>query len=191
MIIAVLIVAAVVSIPIAGGSFSELSGLSIRGSWLMLFGLGIQAVVIFSDSTIDHSMAVAIHLASYGCAVIFCALNHRVRWMGVVGLGGSMNLVAIAANGGVMPASPWATHVAGIVQQPGAFANSTIVDHARLQFLGDILPIPKSWPFSNVFSVGDLFLVVGFVLVLHEASGARWIRSWPSAPVVNTTASTP
>lgn len=181
MIVAVLLVCAVLSIPVFGGSFTELTRVPVRGTWLIVFGFGIQFVVISIAPEMSHAAAVSIHLASYACAVVFCAMNWNIRWMPVVGLGGGLNLVAIAANGGEMPASAWATRVAGIVEQPGKFANSTVVEHPRLLFLGDVFAIPKSWPLSNVFSAGDLLLVIGCVLVLHAASGARWTRP-PTRP---------
>jgi hypothetical protein len=179
MIVAVLLGLAVLSIPVLGGSFAELTRLPVRGTWLIVFGFGIQFVVISIAPEMSHALAIAIHLASYGCAVVFCAMNWKIRWMPVVGVGGGLNLVAIAANGGEMPASAWATRVAGIVEEPGKFANSTVVEHPRLLFLGDVFAIPRSWPLSNVFSVGDVLLVIGCVLVLHAGSGARWTRAAP------------
>jgi len=177
MIVLVLVGLAIASIPVFGGSFSELTKLPIRGTWLILFGFGIQFVVISIYPAMSHDVAVAIHLASYAFAVVFFLLNRKIAWMWAVGLGGCLNLLAIAANGGVMPASAWATEVAGNFEDAGEFANSTVVDHPRLAFLGDVFAIPDSWPLSNVFSIGDVLLVIGCVLVLHAGSGARWSRA--------------
>lgn len=179
MIVAVLLALAVLTIPLVGGSFNDLTRLPVRGTWLIVFGFGIQFVVISIAPSMSHGLAVTIHLASYACAVVFCAMNWKIRWMPVVGVGGGLNLLAIVANGGEMPASAWATRVAGIVEQPGKFANSTVVEHPRLLFFGDVFAIPKSWPLSNVFSIGDVLLVIGCVLVLHAGSGARWTRPRP------------
>ncbi|HSB85013.1 MAG TPA: DUF5317 domain-containing protein [Ilumatobacteraceae bacterium] len=177
MIVLVLVALAILSIPVCGGSFAELTKLPVRAAWLVVFGFGIQFVVISVYPTMSHDVALTIHLASYGFAASFFVLNRRIAWMWLVGVGGVLNLTVIVANGGVMPASAWATRVAGNVVESGKFANSTVVDHPRLQFLGDVFAIPESWPLSNVFSIGDVLLVVGCVLVLHAGSGAPWTQS--------------
>ena len=91
----------------------------------------------------------------------------------MVGVGGLLNLVAIAANGGVMPASRGALSTAGLDVQSGQFANSDFVDGANLAFLGDVFAIPAGWPGANVFSVGDVLMLVGVFLVVHAAAGSR------------------
>ncbi|HEY7628860.1 MAG TPA: DUF5317 domain-containing protein [Ilumatobacteraceae bacterium] len=185
MIVLILVALAVASIPLVGGSFAALTKLPVRATWLVVFGFGIQFLVISVVPDLNHNLAVAVHLTSYGFATVFFVLNRKIAWMWLVGLGGLANLVAIAANGGVMPASAWATRVAGHLEETNKFANSAVVDHPRLQFLGDVFAIPASWPFSNVFSIGDVLLVIGCVLVLHAASGARWTR--PAADPVEQT----
>jgi len=78
--------------------------------------------------------------------------------MALTALGAALNLLAITANGGVIPASPAALAMAGLpVDEPG-FQSSTAVDDPRLAFLGDVFAIPASWPLSNVFSVGDVLI---------------------------------
>ena len=49
-------------------------------------------------------MTTSLHLVTYLVALGFVAMNLRLRGMWVVGLGGLMNFIAIAANDGVMPA---------------------------------------------------------------------------------------
>src|SRR5581483_5559131 len=81
--------------------------------------------------------------------------------------GGLANFVAIIANGGVMPASRRALEIAGHAHVHG-FANSTAVAHPKLLFLGDVFAIPPSVPLHNVFSIGDVLIVVGIFLALHR-----------------------
>lgn len=82
-------------------------------------------------------------------------------------------MAAIVANGGVMPASDWAVRVAGLAHEADAFSNSRPVENARLWFLGDVFPIPKGWPLANVFSVGDVLLVVGAAVSVHCLGRSR------------------
>ncbi len=79
-----------------------------------------------------------------------------------------MNLAAIAANGGTMPATPEALAVAGIAADGEHFVNSGVVEQARLWWLGDIFAVPASLPLANVFSLGDVVLLVGFGWLVHR-----------------------
>ena len=57
--------------------------------------------------------------------------------------------------------------------QPGA------VDDPRLLFLGDIFATPSSWPLYNVYSVGDVLIVAGVLVLLHGVGGSRLVpRRW-------------
>ncbi|MBA2636630.1 MAG: MFS transporter, partial [Solirubrobacterales bacterium] len=76
----------------------------------------------------------------------------------------------------VMPASGSALASAGLPADHGTdFANSVAVADADLAFLGDVLAIPASWPLSNVFSVGDVVITLGIVVVLHVTCGSRLV----------------
>jgi hypothetical protein len=78
----------------------------------------------------------------------------------LISAGGALNLIAIVANGGVMPASEAALRRAGLDAEAG-FSNSAHVADARVAWLGDVFAVPASWPLSNVFSIGDVVVVAG------------------------------
>jgi hypothetical protein len=92
-------------------------------------------------------------------------------------LGAALNLLAITANGGVMPASPAALARAGLADDPG-FQNSTVLADPRLAFLGDVFAVPASWPLSNVFSIGDVLIAAGLAWGLHRVCGSRLVPRW-------------
>jgi hypothetical protein len=69
-----------------------------------------------------------------------------------------------------MPASRGALAAAGRAAETSGFTNSTAVAHAHLAFLGDVFAVPTPLPLANVFSVGDVLLLVGAALLLHTAS---------------------
>jgi hypothetical protein len=100
----------------------------------------------------------------------------------VVALGGALNFIAIVANGGVMPARRGALETAGLDVRGGEFANSDFVEGAHVGFLGDVFAIPDGWPGANVFSVGDVLMVLGALLVLHAATGSRLLAGPRTAP---------
>jgi MFS family permease len=97
--------------------------------------------------------------------------------MWLIALGGAMNLVAIAANGGVIPASPAALLTAGRGLGTAGFRNSAALADPNLAFLGDIFALPPPFPFHNVFSVGDLCIALGAAVALNRICGSRLIPS--------------
>lgn len=171
LVTAVLLI--VLSVPPLGGRLGALAELRLRWTPALLGALGVQLAVLRLAPDWPDAVLAGGHVASYGLAAAFLAVNRHVPWLWLVGLGGLANLAAIAANGGRMPASPAALDAAG-VPPPGVFSNSAAVTGAELAFLGDVFATPAGWgPFSNVFSVGDVCLVVGAALALHRICGSR------------------
>ena len=68
-----------------------------------------------------------------------------------------------------MPADMDAWRRAGLKPvPPGVFENSQALSDPKLGFLGDIFAIPASWPLSNVFSIGDVLIVIGGTYLAHR-----------------------
>ena len=110
-------------------------------------------------------------------AGLFLVANRELPGIPLVVLGAAANLLAIAANGGVMPASPSALATAGLPPEQPGFANSAALAHPRLAFLGDVFAIPAGWPLANVFSVGDVLIAAGAAVAIHGLCGSR--LPWP------------
>jgi hypothetical protein len=161
------------TIPLAGGRLGRLEGLELRSIWLAALAFGIQVVIVTLVPEGDTTLHRAAHLASYALVGACVLRNLHVRFLWVVALGGLLNLIAIVANGGVMPASRGALDAAGLGARSGEFANSDLVEGAHLAFLGDVFAIPADWPAANVFSMGDVLMVAGAFLALHAATGSR------------------
>lgn len=181
MIVLVLTVAIVISVPLLGGKLSRLGQVEFEETWLVIFGFMAQLVVVSVAPRELEPIAGAVHLASYLLAGAFLVMNLHIPGLWILGLGGGMNFAAIVGNGGTMPAGSWATQISGLVQAEGEFANSGMVEHPKLLFLGDIFPIPAGWPLSNVFSIGDVLLVIGAAVVIHGLSGSRLSGAYTSA----------
>ena len=65
-----------------------------------------------------------------------------------------------------MPAASSALDRAGL-RAEGGFVNSARSDSA-VGFLGDVFAVPAGMPLANVFSIGDVLLVVGLALLLWQ-----------------------
>ena len=166
------------TVPLAGGSLSALADVRLRGSWILVLALGVQVVIISILPGGSETLHRVLHLSTYAGAAVFLFANRRIRGLGVVAAGGAANAVAIAANGGVMPASASAMSAAGL-HASSAFVNSGAVVHARLSFLGDILAVPSWMPLHNVYSIGDVIIVAGAAIALHSICGSRLAQRPP------------
>jgi hypothetical protein len=171
MLIGTALLACILSVPLIGGRLSGLTELGFRHAWLPLVALVAQVLII--SVLPGGSGDAAIHVATYAVLGVFLVLNRHVPGLLVIALGGALNFAAIATNGGVMPADPDAVAAAGIPQDATQFANSAPTDGAPLGFLGDVFHTPGWFPVHNVFSVGDLVIVLGAFVLLHRACGTR------------------
>jgi MFS family permease len=163
----------VASVPLAGGRIGRLSNIEFQRPWAGMAALILQYAIMRAFPEGDATLHAGLHLVSYGLMFYFLAANLSLPGLWLIGLGGACNALAIAANNGVMPALPSALQTAGIIQVPGEFANSTAVADAKLQFLGDVFALPAGAPMANVFSIGDILLLVGAFVLLHRVSNSR------------------
>lgn len=172
MLLVIAAVVLVLSVPLAGGSLKRLAGLNIRASWTVLLSAAIQVGITSVIRGGSHELHVLLHFGSYALVVWFLIANRRIFGMPLLALGAALNILAIAANNGTMPASAFALRVSGI-DTSGGFENSGLVAHSHLAFLGDIIPVPGPWPIGNVLSIGDLLIYTGGFIVLHCACQSR------------------
>jgi len=149
-----------------GSDLRRLGQFRLRHSWLVWLALAVQIVVI-SILPDMGAWSEAAHFASYGLAALFAILNNRSAGTWIVAIGGTCNLLAITANGGIMPATSSALKASGWRPTPGHFANSAALPHPRLVFLGDVFSTPPWFPVHSVFSIGDILIVLGVAVFLH------------------------
>jgi MFS family permease len=165
------------TVPLLGGRLDALADLELQARWTLPAALGLQMAIVYAVPDWPHDLLSAGHLASYAFAVGFLVANRRVPGLLLIALGGTSNLLAIAANGGVMPASRSALATAGLEDTPGQFASSIAVGNPKLGFLGDVFAVPASFPVHNVFSVGDVCIVVGAFVLLHRVCGSALVQA--------------
>src|SRR5829696_4584433 len=170
MLIGSALLLCILSVPLMGGRLSSLGELEFRHAWLAVAALVVQVLIISVLPGGGGGLSEEIHLATYALLGAFLVVNRRIPGLLVIAAGGALNFAAIVSNGGVMPADPDAVAAAGIPQDATEFANSAPADGAPLGFLGDVFHTPAWLPIQNVFSVGDVVIVVGAFLLLHGAA---------------------
>jgi hypothetical protein len=173
MIIGLAYLLVLLSVPVARGRLSALADLQLRKPGLAGAAILIQVLVISVLPFGDHTIHTSLHVLSYVLLGAFAFANRRLTGVPIIAIGGLSNFAAIAANGGVMPTAPSAARSLAVTGSSDEFLNSRVLDHPRLQFLGDVFPTPASWPLHNVFSIGDIVLLIGVFVLVHAACGSR------------------
>ena len=149
-----------------GGRLDRLGDLHFHWAWLAIAGLLVQ-VVLFSPLVAGAIDAAGprIYVASTAAVLVAVLRNWRIPGLAIVAIGAACNLLAIAANGGVMPASPEAVAALGLDAAEG-FSNSVVMVDPALRPLTDIYALPAWLPAANVFSIGDVLIGVGVAVVI-------------------------
>jgi hypothetical protein len=178
------------TVPLLGGHLVLLAEQRFRAGFVAVAGLLAQVLIISVAPGGSHAAHVVVHLGSYGLIGYVLWANRRLPFLWVIAAGGALNFAAIAANGGVMPATRGALRTAGSLPPPGHFINSTIVEHPHLQFLGDVFAIRAPWA-HNVFSVGDVVIALGTFLCIHTLCESRAALGRPRGLVSDSAASAP
>lgn len=158
-----------------GGLLSNLTQIRFRWWPVALTGLAFQ-VLLFSPPLGSQvgSAGPALYVASTLAVLAALLRNLSLPGFALIAVGATLNLVAIVANGGQMPADPAAVAaLLGEARIPGeSFSNSIVAGSgAVLAFLGDTMVLPRPMPFANVFSIGDLLIGIGAAFFLVRTMG--------------------
>ncbi len=120
----------------------------------------------------------------------FVWLNRRIPGLWIIAVGAASNATAITVNNGTLPASAAALRRAGLPVRSDEFVNSGVLADPKLGFLGDVFAIPAGWPLANVFSIGDLLIVLGAAWGAHRICGSVLVPAWrrDESPAIGDTA---
>jgi Family of unknown function (DUF5317) len=169
-----------------GGRPARLAALRPRAPWLAWLAVPAQLAQAYAPAVrrvVEADLGVPMLLLVYAPVGLWLVVNLPGRPVGVrvavvmLLLGGSMNGVAIAANGR-MPFSVVAAQRAGVPAAKVAATdlpkNEQATAETRLAWLGDNLPVR---PLRKVVSAGDLVIVLGVALLVTTVTSA-----WQQAP---------
>jgi hypothetical protein len=162
-----------------GRAPAQIGRISLRSAWLALLALVLQWPMLRAQAGPTEDLAVqqALFLLSHLLLLAFVWRNRRQPGILVVGLGVAGNLLVILANGGLMPITPETL----VRINPGTSLESwSLGSHygyskdvilargaTRLWFLSDILVLPRPFPWPTAFSLGDLVIAAGIILLLQ------------------------
>ncbi len=162
-----------------GRAPGHIARIQLRSAWLVLLALALQWPLLRARAgpTQDLIIQQALFLSSHLLLLVFVWRNRRLPGILLVGLGVACNLLVILVNGGLMPISPETL----VRINPGStldwwptgthygYSKDVILakGDTRLWFLSDVLVLPPPFPWPTAFSLGDLVLAAGIVLLLQ------------------------
>ena len=173
IVVAVTIVAIAVNKGVKGIENKE-----VKFVYLIFLGFLIQIAIFnqrFASSSLNKFMPFLYIVSLIVLLVFVIANSQRYLGMKVAFVGSVLNFIVIAANGGYMPQDINKLYLAGLsskaelLQASGKFYNAIIMsENTRLNFLGDVIAIPQLKPIASVYSIGDMFLVLGICIFIFE-----------------------
>lgn len=138
--------------------------------WLpvLVTGLGLQTLLdaLAQRGAVGDAGTVALLLVSEAAVLGFCIRNWYRAGMLLIGLGFTLNVLVILANGG-MPVGPDAIRAMGGDPTGAVLAGKhhLMTATTALPWLADVIPLP---PIDLIVSVGDVVLIAGMVPFAHD-----------------------
>lgn len=151
-----------------GGRFRYAARNDLHWLPVLVAGLALQTLLdaLAARGAVGDAGTVALLLVAEAAVLGFCIRNWYRAGMLLVGLGFTLNVLVILANGG-MPVGPGAIRAMGGDPTAAVLAGKHHLMSATtaLPWLGDVIPLP---PIDLIVSVGDLVLVAGMVPFAHD-----------------------
>ena len=162
-----------------GRTASQIASIHLRSAWLALVALALQIPLLRAPVGPAEQVRAqqVLFLLSHLVLLAFVWRNRRLAGIQIVGLGVICNLLVILVNGGFMPISPDTL----VRINPGTTADQwpagyhyghskdiiVLPENTGLWGLSDILVLPPPFPWPAAFSLGDLLIATGIVVLLQ------------------------
>jgi hypothetical protein len=158
---------------------ARIASIPLRSAWLALLALALQWPLLRAPAGPTQNLVVqqALFLFSHLLLLVFVWRNRRLPGILIVGLGVVCNLLVILANGGLMPIAPETLVRINPDSTLGWWSTGThygyskdiilVQARTRLWLLSDTLVLPPPFPWPTAFSLGDLAIAAGIVLLLQ------------------------
>lgn len=156
------------------GNLRGLAQLKVKCGWIFPLLLVIELVIFKfqNDSKILGQVSGIIYIIVYLVGLLFLFINRKNPGFILILIGVFLNFLTMAANGGRMPVSESAASVLdpGYIKvlKDSLYAKHTLLTSStHLGFLGDVIPITKPYPRTQVISIGDIVMNIGIFLFIQ------------------------
>ena len=169
------------------GHIGNLAQIRIRWWPFLVLAVALQAYAVdhwATDSLGPIPLRTGAFVATQLLILAVAAVNFRLPGFRLVILGVASNLLALVANGGLMPVSAEARVTIGHQATVDAMATGTAVMNSKgvvlpaaqtnLWILTDIFILPPPFPLPAVVSVGDILVALGvgvlIIRTMHDST---------------------
>jgi hypothetical protein len=156
------------------GNLRALAQLKLRWGWIFPLLLIVELAVFFlqNDNKFLGQISGYIYIVIYLLGLLFLFLNRKSPGFMLILIGVFLNFIVMVLNGGRMPVSVKAASVLdpGYIQalKESLYAKHTMLTSStHLGFLGDIIPITKPYPRTQIISIGDIVMNIGIFLFIQ------------------------
>ncbi|MDQ6600391.1 DUF5317 domain-containing protein [Bacillus salipaludis] len=157
------------------GNVRALAHLKLKWGWMFPLLLAIELTVFFLQNHFKFlgEVSGSIYIAVYVIGLLFLWMNRKNPGFLLILAGVFLNFLVMVMNGGRMPVSPEAATVLDpsyvTALKEGLYAKHTMLTSStHLGILGDIIPITKPYPRTQIISIGDIIMNIGiFFFIQH------------------------
>jgi hypothetical protein len=164
--------------PLLGGRWGRLAELRLHLLWVFYAAIALQLVAFPFNALpwrTSQQTGIVLWLCSYALFLLCTVCNLRLPGLPLIAAGMLSNVTAVIANGGHMPALPAALRAAGLHYTISRNSKAAVSPH--LAWLVDRWAAPSWVPWANVFSVGDLLIAAGGLILALGATGALRLQA--------------
>ncbi|MMZ46038.1 hypothetical protein D1872_76480 [compost metagenome] len=152
------------------------SHIRLIAGWMFPLLLLVQFIIFYAQEKWAWLAAMNgyLFMGVYVVGLIFLWLNRHHKGFKLILIGVLLNFIVMAVNGGRMPVSLSASEVLGPYYTDMLKSGSVISKHymmdasTRLSLLGDIIPLSKPYPRTQVISIGDVVMNFGMFLFIQS-----------------------
>lgn len=156
------------------GNLKGLAQLNLKWGWMfpLLLAFEIAVFAFQNDFKILGQASNYIYMVIYILGLLFLFLNRNNPGFILILIGVFLNFLVMVINGGRMPVSLTAASVLdpGYIEalKHSLYAKHTALNHStHLGFLGDIIPITKPYPRTQIISIGDIVMNIGIFIFIQ------------------------
>ncbi|MBW4827854.1 MAG: DUF5317 domain-containing protein [Clostridiaceae bacterium] len=180
MFIEIIILSIIIGL-VRGGKLSRFKRVNFKKMWVLILALMIQYFLVtinfieelhYLDGVFRFTKQLSI--ISYVLLFIGIVINLRYRSLWVVLAGSIMNILAMIFNGWKRPILVEGLELLGfedlgfLLEQGKLPLYTPIVEKTKLAILGDIIILPKPYPYPHIFSLGDFIIYLGLFVLIQE-----------------------